>query len=225
MRNSYIEMLKALNIEDKYFINWGIKEIKELLPEKKLVEKEWKNLKKKIDSGKDVYIRGYGQDKNISGIQDLYKKAGFLCNIVCDTNNNSSPKKLMNIITNYRVQKRESNKFTAIQHYKISHIWGFTKNIYLFNTPWNMIYTPYIIDPFTGHETYDNNLKHQIKKVISNLIFNEYGCLIKDYNNILENDTRIRKIVEICECDKNDKFYIEMKKQWTKLTKNNILQG
>lgn len=36
MRDSYIEMLKALNIEDKYFINWGIKEIKELLPEKKV---------------------------------------------------------------------------------------------------------------------------------------------------------------------------------------------
>lgn len=39
MRDSYIEMLKALNIEDKDFINWGIKE---LLPEKSWLRKSGK---------------------------------------------------------------------------------------------------------------------------------------------------------------------------------------
>lgn len=31
-------------------------------------------------------------------------------------------------------------------------MFGRTKNIYAFTAPWNIVYMPKILDPFTGHE-------------------------------------------------------------------------
>ena len=220
-------MMKTLNIKDKDIIEWGIKEIKELLPRKSLVKEKWEALKENINSGGKVYIRGYGGDKKngeIDKIQYLYNQAKFRVQVCLDVTNNSNPKQLMESIVKYKVGKEDHDNHEAIQNYKLSHVWGYTKNIYLFASPWNLIYTPAVIDPLTGHETY-NNLKRELKIEISNLIFNEYKCLIKDYNKILKKDRRIGEIIKICENNKNERFYMEMKKQWTKLTRDNILQA
>ena len=40
-----------------------------------------------------------------------------------------------------------------IYNYQVSHIWGHTKNIFMFEAPWTICYIPKIIAPFTGHET------------------------------------------------------------------------
>ncbi len=228
MRDSYEEMLIKLKITQDDFISWGINEIKTLLPDITTVEENWNRLKRCIDSGNEVYIRGYGRDKKngqINRICNLYKEAGFNTSVRLDPTNNLKPQQLMKQMGKYTVGKKDTNNHIAIQNYKLSHLWGYTKNIYLFENPWNVIYTPIVIDPLTGHETYDNNLKLRFKEDIAKLVFGKYGKFIEEYNNILENDDRVKKIIEICENNKEDKFYMEMKKQWVKLTSDNVLKG
>lgn len=220
-------MFQKFKITEDDFVAWGIEEIKTLMPASKVVQTNWNQLKNNIKSGK-VWIRGYGRDKKngkINKIQELYDKAKFNVHICLDRTNNERPKKLMKRIIKYKVSKTDTQNHKAIQNYRISHLWGYTKNIYLFENPWNIIYTPIVIDPLTGHETPESKLKMHLKDKIYNLIYQKYGCFIDEYNNILEKDKRIKNIIEICENHKGDRFYEEMKKQWTKLTKENILQG
>ena len=109
MRDSYEEMLIKLKITQDDFISWGINEIKTLLPDITTVEENWNRLKRCIDSGNEVYIRGYGRDKKngqINRICNLYKEAGFNTIVRLDHTNNLKPhqlKKIPIIILQYRI--------------------------------------------------------------------------------------------------------------------------
>ena len=72
-----------------------------------------------------------------------------------------------------------------IYNYQISHIWGQTKNVFLFEAPWNVCYTPKIIDPFTGHET-KGDLPEVFKRAFLGYAQKKYKRFIIDYNNIIQ---------------------------------------
>lgn len=66
----------------------------------------------------------------------------------------------------------------------MSHIFGKTKNIFLFEAPWNIAFVPKLIDPFTGHETkgiwpkeYQEKFSAHARKLYSEFI-GEYNQLI-----------------------------------------------
>lgn len=143
--DSYQEFLNYFKIEKEALFEWGISST--IFPSIDKVAVEWENLKKRIFDGKTVYIRGYGRDAH--GTQ-LYKNfyvrlLGNTC-VEKDPTNNAIPHKLIQRITGL---KRNDD----IYNYQVSHIWGRTKNVFLFEAPWNICYVPKIIDPFTGHET------------------------------------------------------------------------
>ena len=158
-------------------------------------------------------------------MKDLYQQAGFKANIRLDRTNNARPQQLMKSMTCYRIGRNDSDKCIGIQNYKLSHIWGYTKNIYLFEAPWNIMYTPAVVDPLTGHETSDNKLKCLLKQKIFELVSEKYSIFIDWYNEQLSNDVRIKEFIKICNKHSGDRFYEEMKRQWEKLTSENMLQG
>ena len=207
----------------------------------KQLERDLESLKPKKAQKKEIlksiYIRGYSQDKEKTwkNLKQIYKTAKFQCDIKRDTSNNGHPPILLERITSKtKTKSHESDKLKYIPGYKVSHMWGFTKNVYLFNCPWNIIYTPTAIDPFTGHELADSKLKQDMQKEIANLIFNKYGRFIQEYNNLLKTDPNIKKFKRKCqEKIKNLKqkitpkkeelaFYEDMLKQFQPLTKENI---
>ena len=55
--------------------------------------------------------------------------------------------------------KSKKSKPELIRNYQFSHIFGRTKNIYLFTTPWSIVYLPKVIGPFAGHEAKGNMVK------------------------------------------------------------------
>ena len=85
--------------------------------------------------------------------KDFYANLLGNTHVEKDPTNNAVPHKLIQRTTEL---KRNSDIF----NYQVSHIWGHTKNIFMFEAPWNICYTPKIMDPFTGHETQEYGLQN-----------------------------------------------------------------
>ena len=196
--DSYEIIMKLLGKNEKEFIEWGLNEI--IIPDEKKVKDEWEALKRRINKesvydkknketkDKAVYVRQYGR----TGAQQLYDgfykdKLGLRC-IAIDTTNNNQPKKI--------VQKTTKCTFDEdIINYQISHVWGRTKNMYLFEAPWNIVLVPKILDPLTGHEA-KGDLAKDFRYAFQCRIYKEFEEFIDDYNRIIEEQDIEKKCKE-----------------------------
>lgn len=174
--DSYQEFLAHFGIDKAAFFDWGISST--IFPRIENVTLEWDALKNRIFNNGTVHIRGYGRDAH--GTQ-LYTNfyATLLNNfhIQKDPTNNSVPQKLMRRITGF---KRNHD----IYNYQVSHIWGHTKNVFMFEAPWNICYTPKIMDPFTGHEA-KGALPSEYQKCFLAKARQLYKPFIEEYNQLL----------------------------------------
>lgn len=139
-----------------------------------------------------VYIRGYGRDAHGTDLyKDLYKELFHNFHVEKDPTNNAQPQKIIEKLTGL---KRNRDIF----NYQVSHIWGHTKNVFLFEAPWNVCYTPKIMDPFTGHETKGVWPIEYQKRFLDKAV-QMYKPFIEDYNKLLidlEVEERMRKYFE-----------------------------
>lgn len=143
--DSYQKFIDAFNIDKEELYSFGIRET--ILPPVEKVSEYWEELKKRISNNGVVTIRGYGRDaKGTPLYTGLYKYLFNNENVKKDGTNNAVPQKIISELTGH---KRNGNLF----NYQVFHIFGKTKNIFLFEAPWNIALVPKIIDPFTGHET------------------------------------------------------------------------
>lgn len=142
--DSYQNFLDNFKIDENDFFRWGISTT--IFPPVSKVKEEWSSLIRRISNNQTVYIRGYGRDAHGTKLyKNLYKELFNNYHVKKDPTNNDRPQKLIYKLTGY---KRNNN----IYNFQTSHIWGRTKNIFMFEAPWNICYTPKITDPFTGHE-------------------------------------------------------------------------
>lgn len=175
-KDSYNEFLRHFSIDKEAFFEWGISAT--IFPPKSEVESEWKSLKERIFSDKEVYIRGYGRDAVGTQLYiNLYKALFNNKHVKKDRTNNLKPQKLIQRLTGLKRNR-------DIYNYQVSHIWGHTKNIFMFEAPWNICYTPKIIDPFTGHET-QGIWPIEYKEHFIAMAYKLYKPFIDDYNQLL----------------------------------------
>lgn len=145
IQDSYTEFLDHFQIDRQDFFKWGLDAT--IFPPVARVAERWEALKVRIFTNQTVYIRGYVRDrKGTQRYQDLYQTLLHQTNVTRDPTNNAEPRKLLHDLTGKALNR-------DLYNYQVSHIWGRTKNLFLFEAPWNLCYTPKIIDPFTGHET------------------------------------------------------------------------
>lgn len=174
--DSYQNFLRDFHIDKQAFFEWGISNT--IFPPKNKVESEWNALKERIFNNQTVYIRGYGRDAHGTQLYiDLYKQLFNNYHVEKDPINNASPIKIIQKLTGL---KRNNN----IYNYQVSHIWGHTKNIFLFEAPWNICYTPKIFDPLTGHEA-KGVLPIEYQKIFIEEAYKKYKDYIDDYNRLL----------------------------------------
>ena len=142
MINSY-EQFFDLFPKDNFF-DFGLNNIITIDFDKATIE--WEELVQRVkNKSSDLYVRSSGrQGTGNDTLKALYRDV-FEININIDKTNNQKPKRMLQNLTGYRVNK-------TIFNYQISHVYGRTKNVYCFTAPWNTIFIPKIIDPFTGHE-------------------------------------------------------------------------
>lgn len=194
MRDSYSKFFKDYVTKDQFF-DFGLKETIPI-PEDK-AKKEWELLKERIENDHEVFIRGFG--RNASGTylyKDFYSTVLNKNNVSTDPSNNSKPTKVLKELSCY--SKTKSKKYKDIRNYQVSHVFGRTKNIYTFTAPWNIVYTPKMLDPFTGHEA-KGDASDEYKKLFQQQAYEWFSDLIEDYNDLIKRLNLEEKINNYCD--------------------------
>jgi len=181
MRDSYKIFFDEGHITKEQFFEFGLSETIYSPYEK--AEIEWDILKHRIHNNKPVYIRGFGRDANGAHLfQELYKRFLNNENVKKDPTNNAEPTKIVRDLTGY--SKAKNNKYEPIRNYQVSHIFGKTKNVYAFTAPWNIVYMPKMLDPFTGHEA-KGDMIDEYTFLFQKQGYDKFGKLIDDFNEIV----------------------------------------
>ena len=179
------KFLNHFGIDKMALFEWGIEAT--IFPPIEKVILEWESLKTRVLTDQQVYIRGHG--RNGHGTQLYIGLYNFLfgnSHVEEDPTNNYAPQKCIQRLTGLKRNK-------DIYHYQISHIWGHTKNVFLFEAPWNICYTPKIMDPFTGHET-KGSWPEEYQKVFLDRATELYKPFIADYNKLI-NDLGVHALI------------------------------
>lgn len=181
MRDSYLNFFSKGYISKEQFFEFGLSET--IYVDFDVASQAWERLKLRIQANEPVYIRGFGRDANGTPLfQSLYQYAFGNANINKDATNNAEPTKLMREWTG--LSKSGGNRYQPIRNYQISHVFGRTKNPYCFTAPWNIVYIPKIIDPFTGHEA-KGDFVDEFTRMFRSQCYNKFSGLIDDFNQIV----------------------------------------
>ncbi|OZV13536.1 hypothetical protein CIW83_03040 [Tissierella sp. P1] len=176
MKDGYKEFFDYFNIKEDEIINYGLNSV--ITIDETIAKENWELLKGNILSNKQSFIRGYGRDATGTKLfTDLYISLFNNYNIVKDPTNNANPQKLIYELTGF---KRNRDIF----NYQVSHIFGRTKNPFAFCAPWNIIYIPKILDPFTGHES-KGKLTEKFTNALKNVVYNKFSNMIVEFNEIV----------------------------------------
>lgn len=176
--------MEKFNISEEQIIEFGIKETL-FIPNDK-VNNVWQQLKQNIVEGDgQVFVRGYGRDaKGTDLYMKLYKELFGHNQFYKDATNNAEPTKVLRGLTGYSRQEKLTTKYKQIRNYQVSHIFGKTKNPFSFTAPWNIVYVPKIMDPFTGHES-KGKLTEEFQKQFLSYFYLYYQEYIEEFNLIM----------------------------------------
>lgn len=178
MLDDYKIFMEEFNITEERLIEFGIKET--IYVDKDIVKEEWKALKSRIfDGSSKVFIRGYGREARGT---DLY--FSMYSNIFGHNQFIKDPTNMIKRLTGYSRQEKPTSKYKQLRNFQVSHIFGKTKNPFSFTAPWNIVYIPKIMDPFTGHES-KGELTDVFQKTFINHFYMYYQEYIEDFNQIM----------------------------------------
>ena len=192
MRDSYINFLNRMEITKDDFFEFGLNET--IYAKEELANQCWVDLKKRIETDQKVYIRGFG--RNASGthlFQNLYSEVLGNNHVVKDSTNNAEPTKLLKQLTGY--SKTASKQHEVLRNYQISHVFGRTKNVYAFTAPWNIVYVPKLIDPFTGHEA-KGDMVDEYTILFQAAVYERFEKYINEFNCIMTKPTFLASLNE-----------------------------
>lgn len=161
------------------------------------VEAAWQELKHRALNNETVYMRGFGRNASGSHLfQELYKRALGNSNVQIDPTNNAKPTAVLKEFTGY--SKTPNRNFNQIRNYQVSHVFGRTKNIFAFMAPWNIVYIPKIVDPFTGHEAKGEAVK-EFTAIFQKEVYGRFSKQIDDFNRLMGSSQFIDKIASALE--------------------------
>lgn len=139
----------------------------------------------KIKKIAKVYVRTFGDKGNSetkSLLERFYKYIFSNKEVISlDSSNNSAPSSTLNKYTKYTKNKNHKSK-NILFNYQMSHVFGKTLNCYAFTAPWNVVYLPKVLDPFTGHESkgeLTEQFTENYKNLSNQIIENRFVSLIK----------------------------------------------
>jgi len=181
MRDSYLKFFSKGYISKEQFFEFGLSET--IYVNFSTASQAWEHLKLRIQNNEPVHIRGFGRDANGTPLfQSLYRYTFGNKNIIKDATNNAEPTKLMREWTG--LSKNGGGRYQAIRNYQISHVFGRTKNPYCFTAPWNIVYVPKIIDPFTGHEA-KGDFVDEFTRMFQRQCYGKFAAFIDEFNGIV----------------------------------------
>jgi len=183
MRDSYARFFSEGFITKEQFFKFGLEDV--IFAPIKGSEEGWNQLKSNIKNKEKVFIRGFGRDaKGTVLYQEFYERMLGI-KIKKDPTNNARPTKIIKELTGY--SKTKNSSYELIRNYQVSHIFGRTKNIYAFTAPWNIVYMPKMLDPFTGHEA-KGEMIGEFTTLFQKKAYEKFTPLIDDFNKIITSE-------------------------------------
>ena len=101
-----------------------------------------------------------------------------------DEEKDKAPSSTLNKYTKYTKNKDHKSK-NILFNYQVSHVFGKTLNCYAFTAPWNIVYLPKVLDPFTGHES-KGELTEQFTEKLQEFVKLNYREQIREFNKTME---------------------------------------
>ncbi|MEZ5527011.1 MAG: hypothetical protein R3F26_05695 [Gammaproteobacteria bacterium] len=183
MRDSYQIFFANGLISKEEFFEFGLSET--IYVDFDTAATAWEDLKFRLQSNERVVIRGFGRDAAGTHLfKKLYEYMFGNRHIQKDATNNAEPTRLLRQWTG--LSKSGGIGFDLIRNYQISHVFGRTKNPLCFTAPWNIVYIPKIIDPFTGHEA-TGDMVDEYTRLFQAQCYRKFKSLIDDYNVLVTN--------------------------------------
>ena len=177
IKDSYELFVSDFQINREQFLKWGIDNT--IYPKEELLNSFWDDLKSRIKNKKQVFIRGRGNNgKGNDLLIAFYEYFGF--NAKIDANRNSKPTQNLQLLTG----EIKGSKKATLMNFQVSHIFGRTSNIFMFESPWNICFVPKIFDPLTGHES-RGMLQEEYKNKWIGFVKTKYKKYIDDFNNLM----------------------------------------
>ena len=190
MRDSYERFFSEGFITKEQFFDFGVRET--IYAPFNTAQAGWEELKQRIKENQPVYMRGFGGNASKSHMyQEFYKHVLGNENVLIDPTGNNEPGVVIRDMTGYSKNARTDHGL--ISNYQISHIFGRTKNIYMFAAPWNIVYLPKIIDPLTGHEA-KGDFADEYKVIFQKKSYDRFKILIEDYNALISDEVFKRRV-------------------------------
>jgi len=175
IRDGYLEFFAKF--DRVAFFEFGLDRL--IFPEVASAEHAWNSLKERIAvRSANLHVRNFGRNGGKNAILTVMYRELFGIEIVFDPTNNSMPTRTLQALTGHRKNK-------TIRNYQVSHVFGNTKNVYAFTAPWNLVFVPKILDPFTGHEATGPAVKEFTSRFQS-LACQRFESLILDFNAIMD---------------------------------------
>jgi hypothetical protein len=215
IRDAYEKFFDYFPISPDDFFDFGIRELIHIPIHEASIE--WQDLRRRVESSGTVVVRGSGRngvnnDRLLGFCKSTFGHSGF----EIDRTNNAAPAQLLQRLTGY--SKTSKVGCQPIGNYQVSHVFGRTKNPYAFTAPWNVVYIPKIIDPFTGHEA-PGELSQQFQKRFTSHVYEIFKPLIDDYNEVVTSSRFVNRIEDYIESlDPQEKFAKTLRDQFLPIT-------
>lgn len=136
-------------------------------------------------------IRKYSGDEEKSRwFVEMYGRVFPNVRIKIEKSGNTAPKQNFSKIAKCQLhspsKKPSAGMTLLLQNYQCSHVFDDrTKNPLLFEAVWNMVLTPKMIDPLTGHET-SGRWPRQFQPIFRNSVRDKFASCIEKFNAVAD---------------------------------------
>jgi len=176
MLDAYTQLIPEYISKEEFF-RFGVEQTI-FIPDSK-VKDEWKKLNEKMDNNKVLYMRGVKESVANQLFYDFYKQVMKNENVKKDPSNTQNPTKLIESLSGYKKSK-------DLRNYQLSSIFAGSRNVLLFCAPWNLAYTPNILDPLIGVDA-KSDLALEFQTYLREFTFTKFKPYIDEYNERVNN--------------------------------------
>ncbi len=183
-RESYQEFFEAFGIMPQAVCDFGLDH--SVFAEQGAAMAQWQELKGALLGGRRLHIRAEARnDREFLFYKRLNEHLFQNDALSPDCTGNYYPRRNLERAVGWVVTIHPSRDTGVLVNYQTSHVLsGRTHNPLLYSAVWNIVFTPKIIDPFTGDEAH-GPAALLFRDAFINSIRVRFADCIEDYNNFL----------------------------------------
>ena len=194
-RESYGEFFDEFGIDTEAICGFGLEH--SVFADPEIAFAQWERLKGSLLNGHELRIRAISGNDNDREFQFYKRLNAYLFNneaLGRDCTGNYYPRRNLEKAVGWRVTIRPDRDMGILVNFQTSHVLsGRTHNPLLYSAVWNIVFTPKIIDPFTGDEAQGEVAEH-FRNVFLQRVRARFINCIEDYNRFVRENQILERI-------------------------------